>query len=166
MKRPDWSKEIVNQFIDSFAELFYDDISFRDYFHTSDIIFISKNNRRIIRFAVYDIDFMDILISKPRYLWSSISPDNHYRKYSFNTCDMLSHFPNNNLMQFINYKYYPSIAKMYEAFSQKKSYLEEEREDIFKKTVKEHILFLKENLMPVIKGEMWIDELLKQKRNK
>ncbi len=46
MKAPYWSKEIVNQFIDSFAELAYDDISFREYLHTIDVIFLSKKKQK------------------------------------------------------------------------------------------------------------------------
>jgi hypothetical protein len=162
MKNPDWSKEIVNQFIDSFLELPDIDLSFRDYLHTSDVIFILKKNRRILRFAVHGIDYMDIYISKSRYLYSSLSPDKLFYKHSFSIHNILNHFPNNNLIQFPNYKYYPNYEKMNEAFFKKKRYSNEERECIFKKTTKEHILFLKENLMPVIRGEMWIDEFLKQ----
>ncbi len=100
-------------------------------------------------------------------MYFTISPDVLFYKHSFSFHDVLNCFPNNNLTQFINYKYHPNYEEiMYETLLKKRKtlYSKEESEDVFQNTVKEHILFLKENLMPVISGEMWIDELLKQKK--
>lgn len=163
MKAPDYSKEIVNQFIDAFYRLSYNDISFREYLHTSDVIFMSKKDRRIIRFAVHNADYIDVFISKPNHSYSSISPDKLSYKCCFNFYDIINYFPNNNLMQFPNYEYYPDFEKMYDLFSKRKVCSNEERKCIFKKTVTEHISFLKNNLMSIIKGEIWIDKLLKEK---
>lgn len=167
MKRSDILKEVVNQFIDTFSELHYDDISLRYYLQPEDAIFISKETRRIIRFSVRDVDFIDVLICKPKYSWSSMDPDKDYRKYHFYLYQIIKYFPENNLMQYMYkiFQYYLQPIEDYEELlKQSKSYsTEEERWEALKKTVGEYILFLKENLMPVISGEMWIDELLKQR---
>ena len=158
-------KEVINQFIDAFSELSYDDISIEKYLHTTDTIFLSKRNKRIIRFRSSGVDIMDVLICKPRYSWLSVSSKKFYNKYYFYTYDIVKHFPNNNLMLFDNYKYdINELTELYLNTPRKRSHSMEESENILKSTVREHILFLKSNLLPVITGEMWIDELIKKQK--
>ncbi len=159
------SKELIDQFLESFSELDCVNVEVSFCFPEFDIIFNFKKNKRKIIFSIWDLDYIEVSICKPRLFFIPDPIYYKYNKYRFNLHDILEYFPNNSLIQFVNYKYYSKNQKeLLGILMNRKPFAKNEEEYVFKNTVKEHILFLKENLLPIINGEMWIDELLKQKK--
>jgi fructose 1,6-bisphosphatase len=137
--------ETIFQFINYFGDL-YPNIEIDDQLIEQSVTFKSKKHKRIIIF----------------YVWGTIEIKKYKQPIFYINTSLFNGRGNIIISSYFNKKYQFCLSDIMNFFTTTMG--TEEEEKTYKEKIETNMSFMKKYLMPVLKGEMWIDELIRQNK--